>query len=416
MSIYYVSNNGCDCKDGLTPETAWATIAKVNETIKGGDVVKFRCGDTFYGRLQPPAGIDPDHRTTYESYGEGKKPVVSQYKIIKPEAWVETDKNVWRVDLSDTANFTGNVTNINNNIGFMKIDGKIYGKKVFKLEDLDTQWDFYNDDEGKCYAWVKSEKNPAELAKEIKLACCIGCVGFTDNLAVHGIVFNGTGGHGISGVTHYAHIADCEFHEIGGSRLIGYPNPTTRYGNGVETWANSNNVTVERCRFSEIYDVAITMQGRPVKTSWVNMYFINNVMWNCLQCFEIWSSGDVPDTGFVNCHFEGNTCIDTGYCWAYDVRPNKQVSVPLLLYGLQCPLCDITVAHNTFSRSKIATIFKSDGVPAFPKDYKIYDNIIIRDAGQDIIYRDKSTSDEDYAAFLKMIEDNNDVRDTMFYE
>ncbi|MBQ8508612.1 MAG: right-handed parallel beta-helix repeat-containing protein [Clostridia bacterium] len=410
MSIYYVSNSGCDCKDGLTPETAWATIGKVNATIQGGDTVKFECGGTYYGRIQPPAGIDPEHRTTLTTYGEGKKPVVSQYKIIKPEAWVEVDKNVWRVDMNDTANFDGNHLNINNNVGFVKVSGKIWGTKRFKLEDLAGQWDFYNDDEGKQYAWVYSEGNPASLSDDIRFACNIGCVGFADNLDVHGIVFNGTGGHGISGVVNYSTITDCEFHEIGGSRLIGYPNPTTRYGNGVETWANSSNVTVDNCRFSDVYDVAITMQGRPVKKSWTNMHFTNNVMWNCVQCFEIWSSGDVPDTGFEDCWFEGNTCIDSGWCWGYEARPNKTCSCHLLLYHLDCPRCDITIRNNTFYNARVSTIFKSGGPKEMPEDYKIYDNVIIRKVGQDLIFRADNT-EEQYNAFADKIIANNIIRD-----
>ena len=33
MSIYYVAADGCDNADGLTPETAWRTISKVNEAV-----------------------------------------------------------------------------------------------------------------------------------------------------------------------------------------------------------------------------------------------------------------------------------------------------------------------------------------------------------------------------------------------
>jgi len=65
MAKYYIASNGCDCRDGLTPETAWKTIDKANRTIAGGDTVCFRRGDTFYGHIQPVKGIDPDHPTAY---------------------------------------------------------------------------------------------------------------------------------------------------------------------------------------------------------------------------------------------------------------------------------------------------------------------------------------------------------------
>ena len=35
--VYYVSPNGDDANDGLSPETAWKTVAKVNEKYMGKD-------------------------------------------------------------------------------------------------------------------------------------------------------------------------------------------------------------------------------------------------------------------------------------------------------------------------------------------------------------------------------------------
>ncbi len=411
--IYYVSNLGSDLSDGLTPETAWATIAKVNASIKAGDEVRFRSGDTFYGRVFPPRGDDPASPTTYTSWGEGKKPTISQYKTIKPAAWEKADDKVWRVDMKNTDNFTGNVDQLDANVGFMLISGTVRAYKRFKLEDLAGLWDFFNDDQ---YVYVKTDgRRPDELSDDIRFACNIGCVGFTDCLKITNIIFNGTGGHGVSGVVHHAYIGNCEFHNLGGSRLPGYPNPTTRYGNGVECWSNSCDVVVENCRFSGIFDVAITMQGNNVVTSWTDMYFRGNVMWNCQQCFEIWSRGDKPDTGFVNCHFENNVCLDSGYCWGYEVRPNKGVSSPLLIYGLECPLCDITVTGNTFSNARVCTVFKSGGVKDIPADYKIFGNTILRPAGQPIGWCG-DTPDDQVAAFEAKIAADNLVMDVVKYE
>ena len=128
----------------------------------------------------------------------------------------------------------------------------------------------------------------------------------------------GTGAHGLQGTVHNATIRNCEFHEIGGSELS-YVLKETRYGNGIECWTDSSDVLVENCRFSGIYDVAITMQGNEVTQGWTNMIFRNNVIWNCQQCFEIWSLGDLPNPGFKNCVFENNVCIDSGYGWSYEV-------------------------------------------------------------------------------------------------
>lgn len=409
MSIYYVSNAGIDTNDGLTPETAWQTIGKINESIVGGDEVRLRCGDTFYGRVTPPAGIDPEHPTTFTSYGEGKKPTISQYMLPKKGSWEKHDENIYKLDALDTTKYDGNTLSGNSNAGFIKVDGEFKYKKCFLMEELKDNWDFYCDDQ---YVYVYLDKSPDEASDDIKIACNVRSMGFTAHLKVTNIIFRGSGGHGISGITGGAYIADCEFRELGGSRLGGLERNgkfnRTRYGNGVEAWGNSHDVTVERCKFSDIYDVAITMQGPCTERNWENCIFRENVIWNCVQAFEIWSSGERPDSGFVNCYFENNVCIDSGYCWGYDARPNKGVSTPLLIYGLGCPLCEITVRGNVISRGREGIIFKSGGYANIPETYKIYDNIILLEEGRPLV-QGGNLEDPEYVAFEKKLRENNSV-------
>src|SRR5688572_3131329 len=53
LSSYFVSGGGSDLNDGLTPQTAWASIAKVNSlNLAGGDTVLFSGGSAFSGTLQ----------------------------------------------------------------------------------------------------------------------------------------------------------------------------------------------------------------------------------------------------------------------------------------------------------------------------------------------------------------------------
>ena len=68
-TTYYVSNDGCDENDGLSPQTAWKTLLKVSEAdLLPGDGVRFRRGDLFRGSLKTCPGV------TYAAYGEGDKP------------------------------------------------------------------------------------------------------------------------------------------------------------------------------------------------------------------------------------------------------------------------------------------------------------------------------------------------------
>jgi hypothetical protein len=238
---------------------------------------------------------------------------------------------------------------------------------------------------------------------------------FATHIKVTNLVFNGTGAHGINGTTGGAYIENCEFHEIGGSRLPFYPPPDTRYGNGIECWSNSYDVTIKGCKFSDVYDVAFTMQGTEVKTSWKNIHFVDNIIWNCTQAFEIWSSGDVENTGFEECYFQRNTCINSGNCWGGVARPNKDVSSHLLVYHLDCPLCDVTVSDNYFYIANVSSIYKRGGPKELPEGYKIYGNTFVCNKGQDIISREGNT-DEEYEAFRKKIYDNNTVIDYIDYE
>ena len=59
-----------------------------------------------------------------------------------------------------------------------------------------------------------------------------------------------------------------------------------------------------------------------------------------------------------NCSFLRNRCVDTGYCWGYDARPNKEVAAPLLAYAMEnanrrmgCNLCGFD-AYNGCSKVK----------------------------------------------------------------
>lgn len=411
MATYYISAIGCDTNDGLTPETPWQTISKANSTLLGGDTVCFKRGDTFFGKIRAPRDNDSGRPTRYTAYGEGTKPTVSQYKTAHSDAWENCGNGVWRIDLTDVSKFDGNQSELDTNVGFIKADGAIKPWKRFELDKLEGEWDFYND---KQYVYVKAQECPANLAKDIKFACNIICMPFADNLWVEDIIFIGSGAHGISGTVNHATVKNCEFHEFGGSELTTYFRPGVRYGNGVECWTDSSDVLVENCKFSNIYDVAVTMQGNNATRGWVDITFRNNIMWNCQQAFEIWSGGELEGTGFQNCIFEGNVCIDSGFSWGHEVRANQQCSSHLLIYQLECPICDVTVRNNTFYNARVAPIVKSYGPQLIPSDYKIVGNLFMLAPKQDIALRVKTT-DEEYQSFYDRIAESNQIIESDFY-
>lgn len=81
-TTYYVANSGSDSNDGLTPETAWATVEKaVSVKLRPGDAILLNRGDSWYVALSGETGLTTDMLTlkngiTLGSYGTGDRPVL----------------------------------------------------------------------------------------------------------------------------------------------------------------------------------------------------------------------------------------------------------------------------------------------------------------------------------------------------
>lgn len=88
-TVYYISNSGDNNNDGLSPETAWATLDRVFETywpltrdfLKPGDTVLLERGGTWYISPDEREGLTSDaynivEGVTLGAYGEGARPVI----------------------------------------------------------------------------------------------------------------------------------------------------------------------------------------------------------------------------------------------------------------------------------------------------------------------------------------------------
>lgn len=370
---FYVSAQGSDDADGLSPAAAWKSISQVNAqlddgTVRPTDTVLFESGRTFFGKLRPPAGrpVGAGYLTfgSFPSTGSRDRPVISSYKVLnQPGGWRQVDATTWTVDVSSDA---GGRTHTGydggqgggDNIGFLKVDGTIQGNRVWRPTDLLAQWDFYCS-EGTLH--VRSTTNPTTLARDIRAACDGACVSLTDSLRVTGLRFEGSGGHGAQGSATDVRIEGNEFAELGGAQLGG----TTRYGNGVETWIDSADVLVSGNVFHDVYDTALTAQGGPTSSTgaWRNITFRNNLAYLCNQSVEFWSDGEAGrDPGFVGCLVECNTFLYAGYGWSSTVRPDPEVGVHLLTYGWVLP-ADIVVRRNAFYDARVAYRYSSSPTP-----------------------------------------------------
>jgi Right handed beta helix region len=74
-TTYYVDPGGSDSADGLSPSTAWKSLAKVNaQTLSPGDAVLFEAGGQWSGQLAPHGSGAAGSPITIGAYGSGAKP------------------------------------------------------------------------------------------------------------------------------------------------------------------------------------------------------------------------------------------------------------------------------------------------------------------------------------------------------
>ena len=97
--IFYVSEKGNDEKDGLTPESAWKTIKRVNADageVAYGDTVLFERGGICRGSTKLISGV------TYGSYGQGEKPCLygSLRNYAEESLWEATStEHIWKLNV-----------------------------------------------------------------------------------------------------------------------------------------------------------------------------------------------------------------------------------------------------------------------------------------------------------------------------
>lgn len=367
---FFVSSSGSDDADGMTLESAWATIQKANSSLPvDSSVLLFRRGDTFYGELNLPFGCEVG------SYGSGARPILTMYKQLNaPQGWDEHADGVWKIDLGSPDTHGGYTATNDANVGFLVVEGVVKPALKFALSDLDAPWDFYCDIPNDTL-YVRSSGNPATIASDINAAPkgnAYGATGAVIHCAkggndIHDVHVTGTGGCGIRGNGSDVHIHDCLIDYIGGSWLAGQPVDNTRYGNAIENWPNVSRWTVEKNEIAQVYDVAWSPQGRDQNGGpvfWEDMTIRDNYIHDCGQMFEIWSqNSNAESPGFVRILIENNVCERAGYGVFSDVRPDQDVRVHLLSYRLQTPV-DVTIQNNTFDDAYSAYSYHAEGPPS----------------------------------------------------
>ncbi len=279
---YYISPDGDDINDGLTPETAFRTLDVLKWLeLAEGDAVLLERGSVF--RITDP--ITPVSGVSYGAYGTGEKPCIygSPKNYGDASHWEPSNKaHVWKLNFA-----YGDVGSVVFN------HGEAVGiKKNMGLNQLNETGDFYhNINDGILYLYC-SEGNPGNCYSDIEV-CPHFSIVYLDtgvgNVTIDNWCLKYSGAFGINAVwaNNGVTITNCEIGYIGGSML----DLSIRYGNGIQFWCGTQDTVVENCWIYQNFDTAITFQGS-AEDIYRNISFSNNLLEFNDMDIEIWDNGE----------------------------------------------------------------------------------------------------------------------------
>ena len=372
-TIYYVSADGDDANDGLSPKSAIRTLDRMNALeLKPEDGVMFRRGDVWRGRIYTKPGV------TYSAYGRGEKPRIygSPYDAAQVGEWVETStKNVY-VYSEDLPDDVGTLVFNSGEQVARKITQRIHpdgsttnlftGEPFNSGEDLNVDLDFFHDyqESHRLYLY-SSQGNPKERFSSIELLTHGTVVQTTDNVHIDNLCVMYGGSHGIGGsTTQGLTVTNCVIGWIGGSILS--PAPKTggrpsRYGNGVEIYGGCGKYIVDNCYIYQIYDAGITNQNQDnisdASRSMHNVAFTNNLIERCEMSIEYYLGAQYkPTQGYMkNVRYEGNILRLSGYGWGS--QRGSSWGAHLKSWWMHYNQAyDFVIRNNIFDRSKSTLI------------------------------------------------------------
>lgn len=241
---------------------------------------------------------------------------------------------------------------IRHDVGILILNhGEKWGVKKWSLADLKAPLDYWYDAKKKR-VFVVCDGNPAEKFKSVELALTRHIVneGGRHDVTYDGLAVRFGGAHGFGGGgTRRIVIRNCDVYWIGGGLQFFQPNGRpVRYGNGIEFWGSAQDNLVENNRLWEIYDAALTNQGSGDNDDEINITYRNNVIWHAEYSFEYWNRP--AKTVTRNILFEHNTCVDAGFGWAHNQRPDINGG-HLMFYNNSATTTEFVVRNNIFANS-----------------------------------------------------------------
>ena len=351
---YVSAKTGDDAANGLTPRTAWRTLARLNEDeLPPGAFVLFERGGIYRGTIRARSGV------TYTAYGEGSKPCIvgSPEDGADPAKWRRTENpKVWAhpIGTRDVGTLVFNGGEAHAVKVLVRTDAKTgrktdqrTGKPFESYRDLSRDLDFWHDyyAGGTGLLYLYSEKNPGERFRSIEFNANRAGVSVRreNDVTIDNLCFKYIGGHGVSaGTCRNLTVSNCEFAWIGGSiqmeKGFGRDYPT-RYGNAVEVYGGCDGFMVTNCLISQIYDAGVTHQFNVPPNEGVKRYdqknilYADNVIENCNYSFEWFLRAPKSNPSRMeNVLVRDNICLDAGFGFCEE-RPDKGGAAHVKAWG-----------------------------------------------------------------------------------
>lgn len=333
---FYVSPDGNDSNDGLTPKTAIKTLdadAYTMYSLQPGDAVLFERG----GIWRLTNSIKTKKGVTFGSYGEGPKPAFygSAQNYADSKYWNASNKeNIWKVTVA-TSDVGLLVFNEGEEVGVKKLNG---------ITVLEKNGDYYyNTGDDTLYVYF-DKGNPGKYYKDIEIASLSDCFGVgRDDITIDNICIKYFGGFGVAMCgNNNTKITNCEMGFIGGRIQSG----TTRLGNCIQQWNSTDKQLIENNWMYQAYDTGYTWQGTDRympgkdadgndrigdKAYYKDISVVNNIIEYCNYAIETWhdTREDLINSDYdvlakvINFKLNNNMFRYSGYGWGGIQRPDK---------------------------------------------------------------------------------------------
>ncbi|MBO5092936.1 MAG: right-handed parallel beta-helix repeat-containing protein [Lachnospiraceae bacterium] len=375
-TAYYVSEDGDDGCDGRTPETAWASIERVNEVnLQYGDAVFFERGGVWRNTT-----VETRPGVTYSAFGEGRKPRI----CASPEnggredywsLWYEGNdgKKIWlyhrdmpdcgAIVLDETQaaqkilGFWNGTEYLNyigpNNHNDYEFDAETQlAQPAFDVkEQLSDDLTFFSQAdsrlpdtlpifltgwnvEGECYAQTSvgplyfrcDEGNPAAVYESIEFQTHTPLFDNVASECVLDNLFIGFAGDGVVTVNEGDDVTvqNCEIGWVGG--IVGCYNTgdeMTAYGCGIQRLAGALGTSGSGTRFLNNYvhemyhaggGIEIFQEQKETLKCTEDVLISGNLFYHCASgvTFFNWDEEPNPEHQFKNCIYEDNYIMFTG--------------------------------------------------------------------------------------------------------